>query len=46
MPPTKICFTISEAQDTQIKALPRSVNLSEKLREALDKILSEVGVSI
>ena len=35
----KVCFTIDEQTDRQVKSLPRSFNLSERLREALAKIL-------
>ena len=37
----KICFTIDEQTDKIVKDLPRSYKLSEKLREALKKILEE-----
>ncbi len=35
----KVCFAVNEVQYQKVKALPRSFNLSEKLRGALDKIL-------
>lgn len=37
----KVCFQVSEYQDQKVKALPRSYNLSEKLRKELDKILDK-----
>ena len=37
----KVCFSINEKTDRQVKNLPRSFNLSEKLREALAKILEK-----
>ena len=37
----KVCFAIDEQTDQQVKNLPRSFNLSERLREALAKILEE-----
>jgi len=39
----KVCFAIDEQTDKQLKNLPRSFNLSEKLREALAKILENTG---
>ncbi len=35
----KVCFAVNEIQYQKVKALPRSFNLSEKLRGTLDKIL-------
>lgn len=35
----KVCFQIDEQTDKQVKNLPRSFNLSEKLRAALNDIL-------
>jgi hypothetical protein len=37
----KVCFGISEELDKRVKNLPRSFNLSERMRQALDKILDE-----
>lgn len=37
----KVCFGIDKERDTKVKALPRSFNLSERLRGCLDKILAE-----
>lgn len=37
----KVCFAIDEETDVKVKALPRSFNLSEKLRKALADILKE-----
>jgi hypothetical protein len=37
----KVCFEITEEQSKEIKKLPRTYNLSEKLREALTIILIE-----
>jgi hypothetical protein len=39
----KVCFTVSEETDKRIKELPRSFNLSEKLREALVLILNNMS---
>jgi len=38
-PKPSVRFEITEEQNTKVKALPRSFNLSEKLRIALDDIL-------
>jgi len=38
----RICFEITREQNEIIKELPRSFNLSEKLREALDNILASI----
>lgn len=38
-PKPSVRFEITEAQKIKVDALPRSVNLSEKLRIALDDIL-------
>lgn len=38
----KVCFEITEEQNIEIKTLPRTFNLSEKLRGALQTILIEV----
>ena len=38
----KVCFSIDAETDKQVKALPRSFNLSEELRHALIHILKEV----
>ncbi len=40
--PRKVCFAINEEQHQKVKALPRSFNLSEKLRGTLDKILDDI----
>lgn len=39
----KVCFVIDEETDSKVKALPRSFNLSEKLRQALASILKKNG---
>lgn len=39
---SKVCFEITEEQSNRIKQLPRTLNLSEKLREVLDTILMDV----
>ncbi len=35
----KVCFQVTEEQHQKVQGIPRSFNLSEKLRIALDKIL-------
>ncbi len=37
----RVCFTIDEQTDKKVKDLPRSFNLSEKLRAALKEILEK-----
>lgn len=37
----KVCFAVTEEQHKKVKELPRSCNLSEELRNALDKILAK-----
>jgi len=37
----KVCFEITEEQSNEIKELPRTYNLSERLREALVILLRE-----
>ncbi len=41
MPQYKVCFAIDEETNAKVKTLPRSFNLSEKLRQALAIILKE-----
>lgn len=38
----KVCFAIDEQTDKKVKAIPRSFNLSEKLRQSLREILKEM----
>ena len=38
----KFTFAISEATKQRIKKLPRAIQISERLRAALDKILDEL----
>ncbi|MCZ7361928.1 MAG: hypothetical protein O8C58_01080 [Candidatus Methanoperedens sp.] len=40
--PKRVTFSVTENQYEKIKALPREYNLSELLRDALDKILNRV----
>jgi hypothetical protein len=40
----KVCFTLTEDDFRRGKDLPRSFNVSEKLRKAYQKILDEAGV--
>lgn len=37
----KVCFQVDEEHHQKVKALPRSYNLSEKLRKELDKLLDK-----
>lgn len=37
----KVCFEITEEQSNEVKTLPRTYNLSEKLRDVLGTILRE-----
>ncbi len=37
----KVCFEITVELDKLVKELPRSFNLSQMLREALEKILKD-----
>ena len=39
----KICFEITNEQNKIVKELPRSFNLSEKLRDALTNILDSMA---
>ncbi len=41
----KVCFAVSEDDFKRGKELPRSLNISEKLREAYRKILDEAGIA-
>jgi hypothetical protein len=41
-PKPRICFEITKEQNEIVKELPRSYNLSEKLREALTNILESI----
>ncbi len=38
---SKVCFEITVEQSNKVKNLPRTFNLSEKLREVLDTILMD-----
>lgn len=39
----KVCFSIDEQTEARVKALPRSFNLSKRLRQALTNILAEMS---
>ena len=39
----KVCFTVTQEQYEKVSALPRSFNLSEKMRKSLDAILKKDG---
>jgi hypothetical protein len=41
----KVSFAVSEDDFKRGKELPRSINISEKLREAYRKILDEAGIA-
>lgn len=40
----KVCFAVEEKNFLRQKELKKSFNISEKLREAYNKILDEAGV--